>query len=52
MTITTTAAFLVLLLGIIAIVIAVTREGISSVFFWWCAIWVAALAFLGGVFIR
>jgi hypothetical protein len=46
-TISVTLFWICLVLGIVAIVIALVRENpLTSTFFWWAAIWVAALAFL------
>lgn len=52
MNIQITAAFVVLILGIIGIIVAATRESLTSQFWFNCAFWVTALTLLGGVYFR
>lgn len=52
MTISLTATLIVAILGVIAIVVAATKEGMGSQFWFNVAFWVTALALLGGIYIR
>lgn len=52
-TISVAAAFLVLLCGIVAIVLAAREHAFASYSVWWfLSYWITALAILGGVVIR
>lgn len=52
MTISLTATLIVAILGVIAIVVAATKEGMGSQFWFNAAFWATALALLGGIYIR
>jgi hypothetical protein len=52
MTIQITAALVVLILGLIALVVAATKESFSSTTWFYTAYWVGLLALLGGVYFR
>lgn len=52
MNVTLTSALVVAILGVIAIVVAASKEGLGSQFWFNCAFWVTALALLGGIYLK